>query len=651
MKHFVTARISNLLALAILLAGSADALQESPGDPAAAAIAFLSKIADESVDLGVGTDTAISPHVGIAKRREIEGRIKRMALDLEGGTLAPGEVRVDGDMAGVIVEKAGGFNPETIGTFAVALLKNGEKWLPAPLPASFENTGVLQDLDTRRRATALERWMLSQRALTLDELRNNLAARVRGEVAMAIERPELQAMSVGEVARAFLQAAADRNQLRLLGMLGGLSDPLPEDWAERLSSVGNALNDLQSAPPGWRAVAAPEVMRVVVHEEQGARDGLFSIAFIDPASEIPRGGVPPVQIIHIDLERDAGGVWRLNLPSAFGAEESEWRDLTEAGNPFDSILFNAYPARLRTASPPAPEASAEALWARICDALAAETPAALLQLLALPDGEPEIARRSLGRVLRFWWHVRMADGGRAIIPLSLKQQEDQAVAMAQLFAFRDPESVDLRMFHMIRNADGGWMWQSTGRNEPAVPLDESLATWRDEQRNLYLNGWQKVMLTPVVKLDAVPKATPVAEAEAETAVKNLLEAIANGDLAGALECVAVLDDAEGHTRLLRNLGYELSVRLSGVQGASKVLRGDHWAAVACRRKGDANPGMAFFPVVATEAGPRVLLELDLFVGTRRRDFLNNVALERLENFTDAEIRIDLRALLQRVDRE
>jgi len=73
--------------------------------------------------------------------------------------------------------------------------------------------------------------------------------------------------------------------------------------------------------------------------------------------------------------------------------------------------------------------------------------------------------------------------------------------------------------------------------------------------------------------------------------------------------------------------------------------------VACRREGDVNPGMALFPVVATAAGPRVLLELDLFVGTRRRDFLNNVALERLDDRAPAEVREDLRGLLDGIGRD
>ena len=641
---------SILLSASIALAVCASFSPHARAEPADAAIAYLEKIASQSLDLGVDADTAISRHTGTAKQREIAGRIDRMALDVAGGGMEAGEVRIDGNLAGVIVHKISGYNPEKVAAFAVALIQSDGRWIPAPVPASFENTGVSLDLKTRHRATSLERWMLRQQARALDELRDGRLALIRRDVAAAINRTELETMDTAEMAAAFLTACRNGDQLRLLGMLGGLSEPLPSDWAQRLRMVEQAMEDLASAPPGWRAVAAPEVVRALVHEESGLRDGLFSVAFIDPTAEVPRGGVPPVQLIHIDMERDHRGAWVLNLPESFSEDTSGWRNLTEEENPFDSTLFNAFPTRLRQAHPAVPQGKPEALWKLMHKAIRSDTPNDLLRMLALPEDDPTLARRAIGRVARLWWQIRSADGGRALIPLAFHHHDGQALAMAQLFTFREPDRTDLRMFHMIRT-DRGWMWQSTGKGEPTTPLHDTLNTWRDEQRDIWINGWTKAMLAPVEKLDAVAPDTTVGEAEAKTLVTGLLDAIAAGDLDGCLQRIGVLDDAEGHKRLLRNLGYELSTRLSGIKSGMRAHTGKHWTAVTCQRQGDVNPGMAFFPIVATQAGPRVLLELDLFVGTRRRDFLNNAALERLDGYTDAEVRADLRRILQSVNRE
>ena len=629
-------------------ASTANATQ-ADAKPAQAAIAHLQKIADQSLDLKVDADTAISPHTSMAKRREIAGRIERMALDLEGGTLESGEVRIDGDLAGVIVHKTGGYNPENVAAFAVALVRTGDQWTPAPLPASFENTGITLDLDARHRATSLERWMLRQQARALDVLRDGRLDRIRADIADAISRTELESMDVSQMADAFLAACRDDDQLRLLGMLGGLSEPLPADWSQRLRMVEQAMKDITTAPPGWRAVAAPEVVRARVHQETGVRDGLFTIAFIDPSGEVPRGGVPPVKLVHIDMERDTSGAWRLNLPTTFTDDSSNWDNLTQDDNPFDASFFDAFPGRLRQAYPAVPQQKPEALWKLMRAAIQSNTPTELLQMLALPDDDVTRASQAIGRAVRFWWQIQQDNGGRALVPLAFKQDGGQAMAMAQLFTYREPDRPDLRMFHMIQT-DRGWMWQSTGRDDPAEPVSDTLAAWRDQQRDTWIHDWAKAMLDPVVKLDAIaPQSTTGAE-EAKTLVSGLLDAIAAGDLDGCLQRIAVLDDAEGHMRLLRNLGYELSTRLSATDADVLTHTGQHWTAVACRRKDDVNAGMALFPVVATEAGPRVLLELDLFVGTRRRDFLNNVALERLEGFADAEVRADLREILQEITR-
>lgn len=619
-------------------------------DPAAAAITHLEKILNGDVNLKVGTDTAISPHTGLIKESQIKEHIKRMALDLMAGKLDPGMIRICGNLAGVIVHKREGYDPEKVAAFAVALIKTDERWIPAPVTASFENTGVSMNHDLRQRAKALEHWMLRERSRALDTLRDEQVERMARDISATITRKELQEKSVAEMAHAFLDACRERNQLRLLGMLGGLSETLPRDWATRLRTIEQGTTPAADTPQIWQALTSQVALRAIIFEETGAKDGLFTIGYLDPAAEVQRGGVPAVNLLHIDMTRDPAGLWRLNLPAILTNPDSLQNTELNKDNPFDIELLDLFPQRLRAANPATPQATPEALWGKMQDAMAAKSPDRLLRLLALPADDPEQARLAIGRVARFWWQLHFANGGRAVVPLAFHQDGDQAMAMVQLFAFREPERTDIRAFHIIRLADG-WVWQSTGRQEPTHAINEALITWRNEQDDQWRTNWANTLLKPTAKIETLKPDSPVDPAVAEGLVTNFLDAIAAGDLDASLAKGAVLGDEEGQARLLRNIGYELSTQITDIEGDIVTRAGKHWTVVCFRRRDDANQGMALMPVIATDSGPRILLELDLFVGTRQRDFLNNVAQERLEGYANEEVRADLQKLLQDLNRE
>jgi hypothetical protein len=350
------------------------------------------------------------------------------------------------------------------------------------------------------------------------------------------------------------------------------------------------------------------------------------------------------------MERDEAGAWRLNLPAAFREMEAEDLIAADEGNPFDTDLLDAFPQRFRDARPATPHPTPEALWANMRRAITSGSPDDLLTLLSIPLDDPEQARIAMGRATRFWWQMRPVNGGRAVVPLAFQIDGDQAMAMAQLYAFREPERTDLRAFHMVR-LPGGWMWQSTGRQEPVTPISPTLITWRDQQEEKWRNNWTNALLAPTTKIQKIIPESAPAPAASEALVRKWLDGIAAGDLKACLARSAVLDDEEGHTRLLRNLGYELSTQMTDIEGEFIIRSGKHWTVVCFRRHGDANPGMALMPVLTTPEGPFLLPELDLFVGTRQREFLNNVALERLDAYADPQVRADLQSLLQELNRD
>jgi hypothetical protein len=84
---------------------------------------------------------------------------------------------------------------------------------------------------------------------------------------------------------------------------------------------------------------------------------------------------------------------------------------------------------------------------------------------------------------------------------------------------------------------------------------------------------------------------------------------------------------------LRTLGYEFAGSGSAKQtpGISFVNQGAKVTAVGVKSStSDGKPLFPLYPVVATAAGPRILLEVDLVASdSRSREYLNEVSLKRL----------------------
>jgi hypothetical protein len=97
-----------------------------------------------------------------------------------------------------------------------------------------------------------------------------------------------------------------------------------------------------------------------------------------------------------------------------------------------------------------------------------------------------------------------------------------------------------------------------------------------------------------------------------------------------------LNTPDSKVTLLQNLGYEMTGARRNRQSpaVTAVLRGAVCTAVGTQTDGGNPPACPLYPVVDTPAGPRILLEIDLFSSPNRsREFLNKAAFERLRKFS------------------
>jgi len=267
-----------ILAILAILAMAVTAFAGS-NDPGETAVHFLEKVRAKKLNLEPGGDTALSPQTSGQKRKEIARRLERLARDLGTDPLEVGAMKLDDDLAAVLVRKIGGFDPSRLQVFPVALVKRGTDWAAAPVPASFENSGVGYAAVLRQRLAALEDWMLREQAIDLLKLRDQSTERMRRKISASLPPETLRDFTSKQAAERFLTACERRDLPEIFGLLGGLAATLPNDWPLRLKAAEAAVATATEGKHPWRLLIAAEVLRILVHhEEDGDSLGLHRLS-------------------------------------------------------------------------------------------------------------------------------------------------------------------------------------------------------------------------------------------------------------------------------------------------------------------------------------------------------------------------------------
>ena len=626
--------------ISIFLA-TALAATAAPSDPGKAAINFLEKVRLRQLDLGPGRDTALSTQVIDGKKRKIARRLDRLAQELGSAPLELGAMKMDENFAGVLVRKVSGFDPSGFRVFPVAMVKRGDSWTPAPVPASFENVDTGYTAALRQRLQALENWMLREQISDLEKLRAESSERVLQKIQAKLSAETLRQLTFKQVSARFLAACQQRDPGSLLGLLGGLSTSLPDDWSRRLKAVDQLLNRDSARLRPWRLLIAPEVVRVVVQHQEEPDEGLISIACLDPAGRGKTSAPPRFEIMNLKLTRDNDRLWQINLPDSFLDHAAASDEEDQADVESNPDLLNAFPQHWLAAHPPTPQPTAEAAQQALSAAFQASSLTPLFTLANI-DSNPKSARNSYIEATKLWWSIHSPAAYRHAMPLALQADETSAVGLFQFFSTREPDQLDAKPVYFERTSSG-WLWTP-------IPAPATLAkseNWITAETRRWTDQWQERLLGDCIQLD--PKLSPPspAPADAQKTVDQWLAATHRGDLTAALAATARFNDARSSSITIQNLGYEIAGSHSQTlaPAITGIYQGTTWTVVGVKITQAGKVTHPLYPVIQTEAGPRVVIEIDLFAsGNRSRDFLNKAALDRLKKLTSPTIADDLRSL-------
>ncbi len=599
--------------VALLLACTLSAIG-APSGPGERALEFLEQLRQSELNLKPGGDTALAPQTSARKRAEITRRLNRIADDLGTDPLEIGPVKQDGSLAGVLIRKIGGFSPNTLQVFPVAMILRESRWIPAPVPGSFENSGMGYAADLLQRIHSLEDWMMRQQVIDSENLRDQAAARMQAEIRDHLPAPLLESTDPDRWIYEFLDACTRRDSTAMLGFLGGLANPLPTDWALRMQAVETAVK-LDSHP--WSLLVSPHVIRAIVPTED--EPGICTLVCLGPSGS-PGSNRAAFHIVRIETSQSANSHPQLELPDEF-IRPTPFANL-EADEDLDADLLDAFIDTLADSPHRQPTPTAESGLRAFEHALAATNPAPLLPLIRFAPDSKENHRKCL-LAAGLWWDLNNPDAPLHPLALDFEPGDSQARASYQWFSARQPDRLDLRTFQ-FENTGSSWKWNPTPADKDRMTLTE----WKTGQIVSWKSRWNELLLKPSASLDAAGSPAP-AEEPSRRLITDWLSAVSKRDFQSALALTTHFDTPESRKSLIRNLGYEFAAPVDR-RTIAAIHRGDTCTCVAVGGTNPQSGPRQFYPVVTTAAGPRLLLEVDLFEpSSRSRRFLNKTTLERI----------------------
>ncbi|MBC7980206.1 MAG: hypothetical protein H7Y36_06560 [Armatimonadetes bacterium] len=611
-------------------------------------MAFLKKVQSGEINLEPGGDTALSPQTVADKKEVIRKRLERLGKDLRHSTLELGEVKEDEGFAAVMVRKVGGFETNDFQIIPVAMVKRGADWVPAPVLASFENAVIASTFPLRERLGELEKWMLEERVLDLGKIISESAERTRAEIKKNFAGVDLKGDNPEKIADRFLEACGSRNQAAILGFLGGLGEPLPEDWSARLRASELAVAERASSRMPWRLLVSPDVLRVRVLEERDNDSGLFSIACLDPSRTKLGGTMETIRVLHFELTKDSNAFWRIDLPSALlNGDEAGLSDADD----IDGDLLDLFPKRLRQHEPVVQSKTARQAAAAVISKLETGSLGDLLRLVDFA-GKLKEARIGCSAAAEFWWSLNAPGAFRFPISLGYKEEGALAVATYQWFSPNEADLFELRSLYFIKSEEG-WLWapgivEKTQREE-----HKTLSKWVKDQTPGWRISWRETLLKPSAKLETLNQVGAASDEEVRKLSALWLEALETRDIHKALGQTAWLGGKDAMpVKCLRNLSYDIASAKDGKGKLSGIYRSEHWVAAGIQYSSKGQKKNSFYPVFMTKSGPKILPEIDLLSGDNRtRKFLNDSSFAQLARFVEKDKLDELKNIFARFEND
>lgn len=630
--------------------------------PGEAALNFMMGLRDEqSTPNELLKGSCLSRHTGAVRRSAISQRLALLGRYLRNNRydLKVSSEKRDGDLAAVTINAVSSQDPLEVDVFGLGLRDRGaDGWAVAPVPGSFDNVDLGFDNALEQRADALELWMGRERLVKLraleDEVLEDLRTRMDEAEPAALEA----AVSPRQLVKAFSEACQKGDLPAAMVLLGQFEGDLSEEKRRLQRVVSLGLQGLDSRGY-WHFLTRNDVVRVVVQEEGGDDlDAEVSLLVFDPR----RGR--PVSLIRFVLLY-VGKRWTIELPSGLRlsneSRETFRRALLRDQNyDEDDALKNKFEEEFEAQNAPLRTATIKAAAEEIEKIL---RKGSLGDFLRFAHRNPELSepeRRAAYRYLGAFWNqfhqeAKAASDGSL---LDVIEHEDAGALIFQIVSTAQDKHLELNPLILMRDKQGWSIAPGVTTGGNFAKLGKASQEQQAEVHRRFENQRENLMEKATSDLRRrFEKAAPVeggvvSAEEAGELVSKFRSLIRKGNLMELLSCGALLDSNDGMWEALNGMSYEYrgAKRSAVLDHQVHVQSGKSWAAVTLRV--DSGPGSSpsypMYLLVATEEGPRIVVDVGLRLATNKgREVLNERVWERIDLFLEEEESALVRLLFER----
>ncbi|YCM45371.1 hypothetical protein V2O64_04960 [Verrucomicrobiaceae bacterium 227] len=648
----------------------------SAGSPTDAALRVLKGLQKPDAAKGTPKELVISPFCGPGKLRTINDAWTRRAswLTSEKVEVSPGFEKVDGELAAVLIQARPADNPDSATMIALGLKQDKGDWRVAPIEGSFDNVGLGFGREIRKRSAVLEHWMASERGNGIAALREAELKKFNEALSRSVDPDLLKTEDPAEALQHFLNAAEEGRVNEVLVWLGLLERDEFSDrlWEKeiRVTRLGMKNQDARSA---WEILTSGSVMKVIMEGDGDEEDATYMVAFLSSFEVEPDDNTRTPIRFHL-IKTTKG--WRIELPAFFShadesssghraahREEFSWQD-RELSKEMGRVFEETHEAVRDTD----PDSLMKGIIAEIngsnltgylrrifreVEDEAGDEEDAELEDLDVPDLEGlnnlppgarfrlqrnnevrDIDERRIGRYQEAvnWWGEAYRDEKRANVVLK-KVYQKEGLALGVI---------------MIEPAMGSWepsfmnVWMASEETGWAVipglerPMENSYdpsltevrkALWEDMKGDLvkmeedYLAElWKKVGTMN-------PAGAVVSEEDGRRLVIDWRLMLINGSMMQLLEKSAIRKIPDTPSALLRDLGFVRAGAAAATEPDriidSRVFGKFRGFSLMVDEGRGLEMSCPLVIVVPSEAGPRVLVDVEIFLETNKAKRMRN----------------------------
>lgn len=658
-RHFIfdwfNALIAPVIAATLILGSLVWASPTSTSEEVQVARLYLKALANNKLDLA--KDTAISTRCSIQRRKQIQKQLQffcETRLDAD-DVFSLQATKIEGDFAAVLLLSKNSRMPLEPRVNAIALLRRQNKWMAAPLPGSFANTGYGYDSTVEKTVRSLELWMTSHKIIHESNAREAAKNSFLKSVSEEEKKATLDALNPQQAVLNFIQQSRNHNLFGVLASLGTASDELEDTTETTVTIVSNGLNHKQLQNK-WSLVTHPSmiVLPMEKDKDKDKKRNELAFGFWNPLSP------PAEQILYFPIHQTKNKTFvRLpntlkspTLPGNTRRRQQAHDDENELKKQLAAAIYKNNPQHQ------APD-NAQELLNHFTKAVNAQDFLDCFQLLPRQDkffSDQKNHHAILTQLSALWRNIYHS---KANTQNNLTLLEDEKLALLPLLYTKanNPGEIQTIRVWFIKENDGWHLVPEPTLNDYAdADLRKSMqqlktrmrsaAKERKEQHSRALME-QVVTITPPITRQAVDN---------NSAKKTLLKfraLLRSSNTESALAQCAVLKGTSS-TQTLKNLNY-------AIRGATDHSKDDHilgiyragkWLGISMRAESKTTKAFDYplYLIVNTEKGPRILLDIDLRHATNKgRKLINNRNFNKLEKALPLNERTDILTIFTKHD--